>query len=275
MRRVLVTGSNGFIGLAVRAELLARGHAPVGFDHPFDVRLLGSLIEAMRGVDAVINLAGVLGTSETIGAERTAVEVNVAGAVNVYDAADGYGIPVVQIGTGHKGQLNPYAATKAAAEDLGLARARYRGEPIAVVRAYHAYGPGQKAGPPHGTATVRKVIPSFVCRALTGMPLEVYGSGEQTIDLVHVGDVAAALVDAIDGPYGTVVEAGTGKPTTVNQAARDVIAATGSPSEIVHVPMRAGEPVDADVVASAPVCLNPWPHRLDETIDHYRAVVGA
>jgi UDP-glucose 4-epimerase len=266
--KILVTGAHGFIGSRVCHFLREYGHDPVGYDRPHDVRDRDRLLYVSGGVGGVINLAGVLGSAETFDGEQNAAEINIIGALNVFDAFRG--VPVVQIGTGHKGQPNPYAITKAAAEDLGLARARYRGEKITVVRAYHAYGPGQKMCPPHGKSTVRKIIPSFVCRALTGMPLEVNGSGEQIIDLVHVDDVAEALVSALDGPFGTVVEAGTGKPTTVLDTAKAVIKVAGSDSPIVHLPMRPGEPEDATVVAAAPACANPWPYRLDETIDWYR-----
>ena len=146
-----------------------------------------------------------------------------------------------------------------------------------MVRAYHAYGAGQKAFPPHGPSKVRKIIPSFVCRALTGMPLEINGDGTQLIDLVHVADVAAVLVSAIGGPYGTVVEAGTGKATSVYAAASEVVARCGrsvtSPatSLIVHVPMRDGEPEGTTVVARNPACAaHPWPWMLPETIAAYR-----
>lgn len=280
--RVLVTGSDGFIGAAVCRELVARGMVADRFDRPADVTDRAQVAAAVTQADAVINLAGVLGTAETFGAEVRAVEVNILGAVHVFDAAAARGIPVVQIGTGHKGQPNPYAITKGAAEDLALARAAYRGERITVVRAYHAYGPGQKACPPHGTAAVRKIVPSFVCRALTGMPLEVHGSGEQLIDLVHVDDVAAVLVGAVAGPYGTVIEAGTGKPTTVLSVALDIadrvavtVTVTKDHSPVLYLPMRDGEPADSRVVASTPACPNAWPHRLDETVEYYRAILAA
>ncbi len=268
--KILVTGSSGFIGRHVTAELKARGHHPVRFDRPATIMDPISLAGVMDSCGAVINLAGQLGTAEIIGSERQAAEVNILGALNVYDAARDAGIPVVQIGTGHKGQPNPYAITKGCAEDLGLARAQWCGEKIAVVRAYHVYGPGQKPPLPHGTSAVRKIIPSFACRALTSMDVEVWGDGQQEIDLVHAASVATVLVDAVGGPYGQVTEAGTGKPVTVIQAARDVIRTAQSRSSIMFLPMRPGEPEGARVVASAPACPDPWPYLLAETVAWYR-----
>lgn len=275
-----MTGSAGFIGQAVAAELAGRGWETAPFDAPRSVLSHAAVLAAVDGCDAVINLAGVLGTAEIIGAERYAAEVNILGALNVLDAAQAVGVPVVQIATGHEGQLNPYAITKRCASDLALARARWSGQPVSVVRAYHVYGPGQKPCPPHGPSTVRKIVPSFVCRALTGMPVEIWGSGRQEIDLVWVGDVARVLVDALAGPYGEVVEAGTGKPTTVLDVAWSVLVGVMEQEEarreplrtpqVEHLPMRPGEPEDARVVAASPACPNPWPHRLAETIDWYR-----
>lgn len=272
--RVLVTGSAGFIGRHVQAELEARGHGVLTYDHPNNILFTDSLRGFMRHADAVINLAGRLGTAEIIGSEREAAEVNILGALNVYESAAAYEIPVVQIGTGHKGQPNPYAITKAAAEELGLARAQWLGEKITIVRAYHVYGPFQKPPAPHGTSPVRKIIPSFGCRALSGDEIEVWGDGEQRIDLVHAEDVAKALVDAIDGPYGTVIEAGTGKAITVRQVAQDILSATGSDSQVIYHPMRQGEPEGAVVVATAPVCPNVWPYKLGQTLDYLRSYVS-
>lgn len=277
--RVLVTGSAGFIGQHLSAELRQRGHEVVPFDQPRqDIRSVADVEHALYGRDigAVVNLAGMLGTPELFGAERQAAGVNILGALNIFDAAKRYGgIPVVQIGTGHKGQPNPYAITKACAEDLGLARARWLGEKITVVRAYHVYGPGQIPGPPHGPAKVHKFFPTFACRALQGLPLELCGGGGQLIDPVHVSDVAVALADAITGPFGTVVEAGCGKPVSVACAAVDIAEAAGrepfrSADVGYRVAARAGEPQDAEVVATGPVCRNPWPYLVPETVDWYR-----
>ena len=278
--QVLVTGSSGFIGKYVRSALENQGHDCIGFDvadgnSVEDWLHLSTAVS--DGVEAIINLAGVLGTSELFaGGEDTAVKVNILGALNVYDVAAKAGIPVVQIGTGHKGQPNPYAITKGCAEELGLARARWRGEKIVVVRAYHVYGAGQKMCTPHGTSPVRKIFPSFACRALTGMPIEINGDGDQIIDLVHARDVAESLVQAIDGPYGEVVEAGTGVGTTVNWAARTIVAIANSDSDVKYLPGREGEPEGAVVVAAKPDCpAHPWPWMVAETVGWYREQLKA
>lgn len=271
--RILVTGAAGFIGKAVGAELAARRHETVPFDHPNTICDYETLADAIADCDGVINLAGVLGTSELLGGDRAAVDVNIVGAVNVFDAADNK--PVVQIATGHRGQLNVYAITKACAEDLALCRSQWAHKPYSVVRAFHVYGPHQKPPAPHGKATVRKIIPSFVCRALTGMPLEVWGDGKQTIDLIHVEDVARTLVDALDGPYGTVLHAGTGIGTTVVECAELVIELCGSESGIVHLPMRPGEP-EGDVVVAEDPCRYTWDlvDGLEATIPWYRELLA-
>ena len=272
--RVLVTGSSGFIGAHMDAALEARGHVGVAYDKPHgDVLNADRLKFAVHvsKAEAIINLAGVLGTPELFGAEHRAAEVNILGAVNVYDVAAKYAIPVVQIGTGHKGQPNPYAISKGAAEDLGLARAAWLGEKITVVRAYHVYGPGQLPGPPYGPAKVRKFFPTFACRALNELPPELCGGGRQLIDPVHVTYVAGALADAIGGPYGTVVEAGCGKPVTVADVAGAILIEAGFvPWRLEDAPPRPGEPQDAEVVAAAPVCRNPWPYLVGETVEWYR-----
>jgi UDP-glucose 4-epimerase len=266
--RVLVTGAGGFIGGYVCLELINRGHEPVSFDHPNDVRDRAALEAAISRVDAVINLAGILGTAETIGEEFKVAEVNILGALNVFDLA--VGKPVVQIATGHEGQPNPYAITKRCTTELALSRARWTGQKITVVRAFHAYGAGQKMCAPHGSSKVRKIIPSFVARAITGMPIEIHGDGQQVIDLVHVEDVARTLVDALGGPYGEVVDAGTGEGTRVIDAAFTVAALSNSKSQIIHGPMRQGEPDGSVVVAEDPKCSNLWPYKLQEAIAWYR-----
>lgn len=266
MSNVLVTGGRGFIGQYVCEELVERGHEPVVFDRRGgaceyelitgslkyelilgDIRDDVSVTDAVAHVDAVIHLAGVLGTQETIQNPRPAAITNVLGGLNVLEACAQYDVPLVNIAVGNYFENNTYAITKHTVERMLQMYVKERRLNGCSVRALNAYGPRQVAAAPYGPSKVRKIGPSFICRALAGEPIEVYGDGEQIMDMVHVSDVARVLVAAIDGIPGKTYEAGTGRRTTVNEIAKAVIAEVGG-GEIVHLPLRPGETPGVEVL---------------------------
>ena len=262
--KVLVTGGTGFIGSYVCDVLLGRGCEPLVFDRQAgrpryagaanvilgDVRDPVAVTEAVAHADAVIHLAGVLGTQETVGNPRPAAETNVLGSLNVFEAVAQYQLPAVYICVGNWWEQNSYSITKTCAERFAVMFNRERGTRISAVRAMNAYGPRQVPAAPFGPSKVRKIMPAFICRALTGQPLEVYGDGEQVMDMVHAADVAGALVEELFSPSGldTPRVVGTGARTTVNDIAEMVCRAAGQ-GEIVHVPLRPGESPGAEVLA--------------------------
>lgn len=272
---VLVTGGYGFIGRYVVELLLQRGYHVTTLDHhrpgdsdalPDDVAVfMGNIrndvavTEAMAHVDSWIHLAGVLGTQETIGNPRPAMMTNIEGGLNVLQAAAQYGLPGSYICVGNHWMNNPYSISKSTVERLCLMYNADRGTRINCVRAVNAYGPRQVAAPPFGPGKVRKIIPAFACRALTGQPIEVYGDGEQISDMVWVGDVAESLIRAMECAAGGVVaerviEIGPVEHATVNEVAARVLDAaaqlTDDPMpEVVHLPMRPGEIPGAAVTA--------------------------
>lgn len=257
MKTVLVTGGNGFIGRYVVEELLGRGFQPTVFDtrtRPVpdgvylalgDIRDSTSITEAVAHADGVIHLAGVLGTQETINNPRPAAETNILGGLNVFEACLQYDVPLVNIAVGNWWMNNTYSITKNTMERFAAMANEYRKGRITVVRALNAYGPRQAAAAPFGPSKVRKIMPSFICRALTGEPIEIYGDGTQVMDMIYVEDVARALVHALvtteqEGVVTGVLEAGTGRATTVNDIAEIVVATVGK-GTITHLPMRPGE----------------------------------
>jgi UDP-glucose 4-epimerase len=287
MTSVLVTGGNGFIGRYVTEELLWRGYDVAVLDTRYrdpakhgikvvlgDVRDPVAVTEAVAHADAVVHLAGVLGTQETIANPRPAAEVNILGGLNVFEAAAQYSTPMVNIAVGNAwSATNTYSITKSTMERFAEMFRDYRDTPITVVRALNAYGPRQVPVAPWGPSKVRKVMPSFILRALTGQPIEVYGDGGQVADMIYVTDVARILVDALEhtmkhGPITHVLEAGSGYPSTVLEIAETVAAAvaerTGAPPvPINHLPMRPGEP-EGDVVLANPSTLDVIGVRKDE-----------
>lgn len=260
MKNVLVTGGRGFIGEYVVEELSGRGFEPHVLDRRhspgFGITIFGDVkdatlvTDAIAHVDGVIHLAGVLGTQETIGNPRPAAETNILGGLNVIQACAQYDVPLVNIAVGNYWEDNTYSITKHAVERFVLMTQKYRGKQMVSVRAMNAYGPRQVPIAPWGSSRVRKIMPSFICRALTGLPIEVYGEGDQVMDMVYVTDVARVLVNTLvwlerGNMTDASLEAGTGRDTTVNYianvVAREVEKQTGSTVPIEYLPMRDGE----------------------------------
>ena len=270
--RVLVTGSQGFLGSHLTRVLTERGHSVVLFDLPSDVRDPYSVKHRVSGCDHVIHLAGVLGTAELFADPHKAVDVNVHGTLNVLRACAEHGAGYAGI-TMPRVWSNPYQATKGCAADLASAWHLHEGVPVSHVRAFNAYGRGQKTGP------VQKIIPTFASRAWRGEPLPVWGDGTQQADLVWAGDVARMLMDAMAFGSDEVFDAGTGAGTSVLEIAEQVIARTGSTAGVTFLPMRKGEHAAKVVARGEGWDALGWhppqrPERLAETIDSYREVHG-
>lgn len=248
--RVLVTGGTGFIGRYTCDALRFYGHEPVTFGVTKDCDIMGDLRDgtavdlAVSTCDAVMHLAGVLGTAETVANPRPSVDVNIVGGLNVFDAIARYGVRGVNICAANDWMWNPYSITKKAAERFALMYNKEFNARIALIRGMNVYGPGQKSQP------VRKIMPNLILPALEDKPITIYGDGEQIMDMIYVEDVAEILVRALvdeHGVYDSVMDAGTGQRTTVNDLAELVIAMVGRGS-IEHVAMRPGEPEHSEVL---------------------------
>lgn len=298
--KVAVTGGAGFIGGHVIDQLILRGHQPVIVDHHArghrygvelmlaDVRDPVAMAEVAAHVDGIIHLAACLGTQETIANPRPAAETNVMGGLNFLEACSAYRVPGVYIGVGNHFMDNSYSITKTTIERFVNMYNRERKTAVNVVRLVNAYGPRQSVAPPYGPAKVRKITPAFVCRALTGVDIEVYGDGEQVSDMVHVTDGARALVAALEHAargdvFDQPVEVGPAESCTVNEVAYRVIeAAAGfgfTPVDLVHLPMRPGEVAGAKVSADVstlklvgidPGSLVPLDRGIADTVEWFR-----
>lgn len=266
--KIGVTGGAGFIGGHIADRLLAEGYEVLVFDHlgrahdPAlevmlgDVRDATAVTELAAHVDGIVHLAAVLGTQETVGNPWPAAETNVLGTVNVLNACRQYGLPVAYAGVGNFWFRNTYSTTKTAAERLVEQYRDEFGLRAGIVRPCNAYGPRQLAAAPYGPGKVRKIAPAFICRALSGDPIEVYGDGSQVSDMVHVTDVARVFVDTLMCcAAGAVpplpIEVGPTESCTVADVAREVQRAVSTLGRhappIVHLPMRPGERSIPDV----------------------------
>jgi dTDP-glucose 4,6-dehydratase len=137
-----------------------------------------------------------------------------------------------------------------------------------IVRIFNTYGPRMR---PHDG----RAIPTFIRQALAGEPLTVAGDGLQTRSVCFVDDLVAGVLSfaALDHPGP--VNIGNPEELTVLQIAEDVVAATGSSSEVVHVDRPVDDPqvrrpdttVARELLGWAPAV--EWRHGLARTVEWF------
>lgn len=245
----VVIGSGGFLGRAVVRELVGRGRDVLALDRtPIrhvtpgvrfvtgDVTDRSSLDAVFDGADEVYHLAGALGTSELDDRLRQSIHTNVLGSLNVFEAAIDHHVPRVFFASKVHIWLNAYTITKHAAEQIGRLMSHHHPTRICSLRYLNLFGPAQKLYP------VRKVLPTFAIQAMRGLPIQVFGDGEQLVDMLYVDDAARMTVDFLDvGFVDHAVDCGSGIGMTVEALAERTNEFFGNRAGIQHVPMRRGE----------------------------------
>jgi len=262
--KCVVLGSSGFVGKACVEELLGRGDSVTGFDRGMRKPKPGSDTEAVKnlnfiegniidrealtaafeGADEVYLLAGQLGTSELESSIRSAVETNILGALTVFETAIACKVPKVFLASKPSVWLNTYTITKHTAEKIANLLSRYHPVEISVLRYLNIYGPGQKIYP------VRKVLPTFAIQAMRGLPLQIYGNGNQTVDMLYVKDAAKITVDVMRKKFNAdAMDCGTGTEMTVLEVAESVNKYFNNSAGVKIMPMRIGETPNTRLVA--------------------------
>jgi len=244
-KKIAVTGSGGFIGRYVEKIITDNGDDFIGFDRVDGNDILG-VLDTLTGASTVIHLAGMLGTTELFYTPEAAIKANVNGTVRVLEWCANNGAGFVGITMPDSSWANVYQATKLCAMRLATAWHRNMGVPVSHVRAFNAYGAGQK----HGSLHPQKIIPTFASVAWDKRPIPVWGNGRQTVDLVHAEDVAQILYQATKFGDDEIFDAGTGVAMTVNMVADLVNEVTDNRTQgVTHYAMRPGEEPETHIVA--------------------------
>lgn len=270
---VFITGGCGFIGSHLAERLLGRGDRVVvlddlstgsmdnvahlvgraGFEHRIGSALDRPLVaELVDRADVTVHLAAAVGVKLIVERPVHTIETNVGATETVLAAAakkqklvivastsEVYGkSSLVPFREDHDLQLGPtshsrwaYACSKALDEWLALAYAREKGLPVVVVRFFNTVGPRQ-------TGRYGMVLPNFARQAVSGEPITVYGSGEQSRCFGHVNDAVEALLRLMETPaaLNEVFNVGSTEETTIRQLAELVRDVAGSDSPVVVVP---------------------------------------
>jgi UDP-glucose 4-epimerase len=277
---VLITGGAGFIGSHLAERLVRDGHTVTALDDLSTGRLSnlsalqttnqlrfvqGSVLdrdlvqEHVDSADVVFHMAAAVGVKLIMEQPSQSILTNIGGTENVLRAA----IPGKKLtfiastsevyGKATKFPFNEdddlvigatknlrwsYASAKQLDEFMALAYARDSALPVVVLRFFNTTGPRQ-------TGRYGMVLPNFVQSALDGKPLMVHGTGTQSRCFGHVLDVVEALSRLMHLPaaQGQVFNIGTDQEVTIRGLAEQVIALTGSSSQIQMIPYTEVYPV--------------------------------
>lgn len=269
-KSVLVTGAGGFIGHHLTQQLVAKGARVRAFvrynsrnDHGLlelappevkseidfyagDLRDPHAVSHAVRGTDIVFHLGALVGIPYSYVHPHEVVETNVMGALNILMAAREHRCPrVVHTSTSEvygtaietpipeshplQGQ-SPYSASKIGADKLAESFQRAYDLPVATIRPFNAYGPGQSA---------RGVIPTIITQALSDKRVFL-GSTHPTRDLTYVSDTVEGFlaVAGSDEAVGRVINVGSGNEISIGDLAAKIIEIIGRDVELLTDPDR-------------------------------------
>jgi UDP-glucose 4-epimerase len=261
--RIAVTGGAGFIGSHVVDHLADAGHEVAVLDvraaHradvenvPVDILDLESVVTATKGCDAVFHLAAVSNVNDAFADPVNAVEINVTGTANVWEAARQNEVgravfaSTVWVYAGAVGDEvdedssfflatagHVYTSTKIAGEMLVHNYFDLYGQPFTILRYGIPFGPRMRDA---------LVIPQFVRAGLAGETIRIEGDGSQYRNYVYVDDLARAHVLAL-GEVGEneVFNLEGAEPVSIRRIAETVQQVLDRPVHVEYVPARQGD----------------------------------
>lgn len=273
MKRVMVMGGAGFIGSHFVSYELAQypDVQVVNFDkltyagnldnlrdvdqsrYTFikgDIADGDAVAAAMEGCDAVVNFAAETHVDRSIMGAEAFIETDIRGVYNIVEAAKKLGTQRVLLvstdevyGSIAEGSFketdklnprNPYSASKAGGELMGMSYYHTFGVPVIVTRGSNTYGPNQYP---------EKVLPLFVTNAIDNQPLPLYEGGEHNVrDWLYVEDHCSGIDCALRrGKPGEVYNVAGGNEHENIELTRRILQLTGRGEELIRlVPDRPG-----------------------------------
>lgn len=269
--RILVTGGAGFIGSHVVDAYIAAGHEiavldnfttgneanlnPAAEVHRLDLRDqpgVEKVISSFRP-DIVNHHAAQADVPRSVADPTFDAQVNIIGGLNLLKACIEHAVKkVIFISTGgalygepdvapadedHPVRpLSPYGTSKFCFEQYLGTFKRTFGLEFTVLRYANIYGPRQDFFAEEG-----RVVAIFASRMLAGKPVTIDGDGEQSRDMLHVGDAATANLAALERGASGIFHVSSGTPVTINDLYRKLALLTGYKPAPNHGPRRKGD----------------------------------
>ncbi|OCG41678.1 UDP-glucuronic acid decarboxylase family protein [Gilliamella sp. Bif1-4] len=313
MASILVTGGSGFLGSNLCIRLINEGNKVICVDNNYTGRMknLASIIdhpnfsfinhdvinpvEIDGYLDEIYHLACPASPPAYQGkAAIMTTKTCVYGAINLLELAkeknakillsstsEVYGDPLVhpQVES-YRGNVNPngiracYDEGKRCAESLFFDYYREENVRIKVIRIFNTYGP--RMDPKDG-----RVVSNFICQALRGEDITIYGQGTQTRSFCYVDDLIDAIIKMMKTSDNFVGPVNTGNPGefTIKELAEKVIAKVGGTSRIVYCDLPKDDPTQRkpDIsLANEKLLWKPnidLDHGLDKTIEYFKSEI--
>jgi dTDP-glucose 4,6-dehydratase len=139
------------------------------------------------------------------------------------------------------GNVNPigprgvYDEAKRFAEAMTMAYHRYHGVDTRIARIFNTYGPRMRLND-------GRVVPNFICQALRGEDLTVYGDGSQTRSFCYIDDLVEGIVRLLLSSETEPVNLGNPGEFSILEFARVILEVAGAKSRTVHKPLPVDDP---------------------------------
>ena len=267
--RVFITGGAGFIGSHLADHYVNAGHQVTILDNfstgsktniahlegtittvEGDIRNIELIESLTKDADLVLHMAAALGVNTILESPLESMSTNITGSEIVLNAAAMFNKRIIIASTSEIYGKNPkqplsetddrvvgapqkirwtYSDAKAIEEAMAFALHQEKKLPVSTVRLFNTVGPRQ-------TGRYGMVVPRFVHAALNNEPITIYGDGTQSRVFCHVDDAvqAIAAIAHTDSTIGDVFNVGGTGEVAIKQLAEQVVALTGSTSEITY-----------------------------------------
>ena len=269
--RVFITGGAGFIGSHLADHYVAAGDQVTILDNfstgsktniahlegrvttvDGDIRNIELVESLTKDADLVLHMAAALGVNTILESPLESMSTNITGSEVVLNAAAKFNKRIIIASTSEIYGKNPkqplsetddrvvgapqkirwtYSDAKAIEEAMAFALHQEKKLPVTTVRLFNTVGPRQ-------TGRYGMVVPRFVHAAMKNEPITIYGDGTQSRVFCHVADAvqAIATMATTDSTIGDVYNVGGTGEVTIKQLAQQVLAITGSESQITYTP---------------------------------------
>jgi len=269
----IVTGGAGFLGSHLCEALLANGNKVIAIDNYITGTLkniaqhkenknfslmehdVSKYIEISEDVDAIFHFASPASPIDYLELPIQTLKVGALGTHNALGLAlakkakfilastsEVYGDPLIhpQPET-YWGNVNPigprgvYDEAKRFAEAMTMAYHRSHGVDTRILRIFNTYGPRMRGYD-------GRVVPAFICQALAGEPITVFGDGKQTRSFCFVADLIQGILKLADSSIHEPVNFGNPTETTILEFAQIILKMTQSNSKILYKPLPVDDP---------------------------------